>query len=393
MIRVGRCRKVLFPRLDVPVYLNHAAVSPLPAPTSIRLQHLLEEHARDGLSGVFKWSEELPVARQNLATLLRVQADDVCFVPNTSAGLTHVAQSFPWNEGDRILLFEDEFPANVVPWKMAARRFGLTVHWSSFAGVVEHGLGALEDILHTLREVRPRLVAVSAVQFQTGLRIPLEALAEACRQVGAVLVVDAIQGLGALPLYPEDLGIDIVVAGGHKWLMGPTGSGVLWMRRALWDQMDTPHASWLSQEDPFGFLEGDEPSLDQSRPVRRGPVSVEAGMINYLGHLGLGVSAGILHSTTPEAISAHAGLYLDQLEQALVARGFTSLRRSESSLRSTILAVLPPEGTSVSTWAEWFRGHGISISTPDGRLRFAPHLANALSEVSLISELLENGPD
>src|SRR5262249_30545396 len=162
--------------------------------------------------------------------------------PNTSRGMSDVALCFPWRRGDRVILFEGEFPANVTPWQRAAETFGLSIAWvplSAFhdgaasgpkprAGMARAIASSEEAGLDRLRAELARgarLVAVSAVQFQTGLRMPVESMAALCHASGAEIFIDAVQCCGAVPIDAGASGVDYLASGSHKWLMGLEGAG------------------------------------------------------------------------------------------------------------------------------------------------------------------------
>src|SRR5262249_23977936 len=154
---------------------------------------------------------------------------------------------------DRVVIFEGEFPANTTPWLRAAELFGLTVVWipvADFLASEEQGLSRLD------RELAQgaRLVAVSAVEFQSGLRMPVEAMAARCHAAGAELFVDGVQGCGVVPIDVSASGIDYLAAGAHKWLMGLEGAGFLYVNPSRVEALRPHVAGWLSHEDAIAFL-------------------------------------------------------------------------------------------------------------------------------------------
>ncbi len=375
----------LFSRLEVPIYLDHAAVSPASDPVLEAMTDAMQAGARLGIGAMHSWLEGSERARSNVASLLGVPSEEVALTGNTSQGVTAVARGLDWQPGDRIVLFRGEFPANVTPWLLAASDFGLEVRWAeaeAFRLDPEAALAELEPLLEGAR-----LVAVSAVQFQTGFAMPLEAIGQACRRHGAELFVDAIQGLGLLPL-SADLPIDYLAAGGHKWLMGPLGTGILWARPERWTELRPHHASWLSHQDGLSFLMEGEGLLRYDRPLRTGPASIEGGVANATGHAALAASVGLLLELGLPAIEEHVGRWVDALELGLLERGFTSARVAHG--RSGILSVKPAEG-DVLGLAGHLRERGASVSTPDGWLRFAPHWPNALDEVPTLLDAIDRG--
>src|SRR5262249_23195394 len=142
-------------------------------------------------------------------------SEDVYFVPNTTHGVSMVAEGFPWRTGDNVVLATDEYPANQYPWMNLAGR-GVEVR----AGPSRAGRGPIGDLRAALTD-RTRVLTVSAVEFASGFRNDLDALGELCRQRGVFFFVDAIQSLGVFPLDVQQTPVDALAADSHKWLLGP----------------------------------------------------------------------------------------------------------------------------------------------------------------------------
>jgi len=312
--------------------------------------------------------------RARLGRLLGVEPATLALTGGATHGVQAIALSFPWSRGDRVVLFEGEFPANVTPWQRAAELFQLEpvfVPLAPFHRSSEDGLARLEVELSR----GARLVAVSAVQFSTGLAMPLAAMAGLCARHGAELFVDAIQALGAVPVDAAALGIDYLAGGAHKWLMGAEGCGFLYVRPGRVASLRPALAGWLSHEEALTFLS--EPGqLRHDRPIRREAGLFEAGSASALSHAALDASLGLLLELGPAAIHAHANRYLDRLEPLLAERGFASRRAHEPGRRSCILSVAPPSGRALRSLREALARHGVAAGTPDGLLRFAPHWPN-----------------
>lgn len=382
----------LFPDLESRAYLAHAAVSPPSLVARRAVIGLLGDYARRG-SGAFGAAlDQRDRLRQKLGALVHARPGEVALVPNTSLGVTHVALGFPFAAGDRVLCFRGEFPANVTPWQRAAGLFGLTLDW------VDADL-ARTDPTRFLAEVDAacargvRLAAVSAVQFQSGLRMPLRAIADRVHAVGGALFVDAIQACGAVPIDVEADGIDALASGGHKWLMGLEGAGMLYLRAALAKSMKPHLAGWLSHEDAFSFLVNGPDLLRYDRPFRADAGLVEGGAFSAVGCAALEASVDVLSALGVDAVHHHVNRYIDVLEGELVARGFRSLRGAEAGQRSCILGVLPPEGDGRDApwWSRALAARGVVTSCPDGVLRFAPHWPNeAGREMGAITEALDD---
>lgn len=379
MARAELGDRSLFPDLEGVAYLAHAAISPLSSPVCERIAEVARDYARGGMSGFVRWAPRLQQLRKDLAALIGANPSEVGFVANTTQGVIDVAFGIPWRKGDRVVLFDGEFPANVTPWQQAAEEFGLELCWLSLAPFhhsVDEGLAELQRVL----ERGVRIVAVSAVQYKTGLRMPLAEMAALCHKYDAEIFVDAIQALGATPL-KVSWGIDYLSSGSHKHLMGPEGAGFLYVAERCASSFEPRLAGWLSHKDPVAFLTGDEPRLRYDSPFRRGAHAMEIGTNNVIGLAALDASLELLSQLSVPAIHAHVEAYLDRLETGLVERGFRSHRTGAPALRSTILSVAIPEGLRLSKLAGALRERGVICNTPDGLMRFAPHWPNAIDEV------------
>lgn len=378
--------RALFPDLAWRVYLDHAAVGPLPRPAIDALREAARAQAADGVASVGRLLEEAGHVREGFAALVGANPDGVCLTGNTSAGVTAIATCLPWRAGQRILLFEGEFPTNTTPWQQAAALHGLEVVWLPVDTLAtDDGLGRIEDELR--RGVR--LVAVSAVQFQTGLRAPLDELVPLAHAHGALVFVDAIQAAGVVPLRMDGTDIDFLSAGGHKWMMGPLGTGVLAVRPDHFSMLRPALASWLSHTDPLRFLGGEPGRLTYDQPLQGGPALFEGGALNLAGHAALAASLRVLLDVGVEAVYGHVQRYLDPLERGLVARGFRSARAADPSRRSGILSVKPPDGVPPRALVTALHGGGVSVSTPDGWIRCSPSWPNALDELDLVLDVVD----
>jgi selenocysteine lyase/cysteine desulfurase len=201
-------------------------------------------------------------------------------------------------------------------------------------------------------------------------------MAALCARHGAEIFVDAIQALGAVPFDAARLRVDYAAGGGHKWLMGMEGAGVLYVRPERMPALRPALAGWLSHSDPVAFLTEGAGHLRYDRPVRREASLFEAGSASTLARVALDSSLGILLDLGIPAIHAHANRYLDRLEALVVARGFSSHRARDAAGRSCILSASPPPGRDPRKIRDALAGEGVAVSIPDGLVRFAPHWPN-----------------
>lgn len=371
--------RALFPDLEPTVYLNNASVSPPSLAVRAAVEQVLDGYARRGMHWYGEEMERRERLRGQLARLIGADAADLALIPNTSHGVMSVALCLPWHRGDRIVLFKGEFPTNITPWQQAARRHELEIVWLEAEAFRHDRARALEQLDDELRR-GVRLVAISAVQFTTGQRMPLETIGALCRRHGSELFVDAIQAAGIVPLDVRAMNIDYLSTGSHKWLMAPEGLGAFYAAPAAAARLQPNVAAWLSHEDPFAFLSHGPGELRYDRPIVKTARMVEAGTFNALATAGLEASLGLLDQLGISTILDHVQAWHDAAEPGLIERGFESARMSDPGGRSGILSIRPPDPSTTPAWARALADLGISCGTPDGWLRLSPHWPNALDE-------------
>jgi selenocysteine lyase/cysteine desulfurase len=378
----------LYPELRAAAYLAYAATAPVSSMVKAAVNRVLDGYAKRGNVAFLEWLEQRERLRQKLGQLIGASCRDIALIAGTTRGISDLALCFPWQAGERVVLFEGEFPANVSPWLRAAELFRLEVDFVPMDRAVEDEASFLEPLSRLLQR-GARLVAVSAVQFQTGLTMPLARIAELCARHGAELCVDGIQACGILPLDVAALGIDYLVSGAHKWLLGLEGVGFLYARPERARALLPRTAGWLSHEDATRFLFSGPGELRYDRPLKQGAQMLEGGSSSTVGFAALEAGIDPLLALGPATIFAHVQRYHDGLEQELEGRGFTSRRAQQADRRSGILSFQPPGELSAAELTLELRQRGVFTSMPDGLLRFAPHFPNALSEIETVLAALD----
>lgn len=369
-----------FPDLAAGVYLNHAAISPPSLLVRAVLRAVADDYATRGVGAFMTWIDQRQRLRTVLAGLVGAEPDDLGLVPNTSHGVLTIALCMPWRRGDRVLCFRGEFPTNVTPWQRAADTFGLELDFEDLTGFGDGSGDGLARVEARLK-AGLRLVAVSAVQFQTGLAMPLRQLAELCHRHDAQLFVDAIQAVGIVPLDLRGHGIDYLACGSHKWLMGTEGCGFIAVHPDRIGQLVPRVAAWLSHEDGLGFLFEGAGQLRYDRPIRKRADFVELGAPNTLGFAALEAGAAPLADLGVAQVHAHAQAFIDGMESGLLQRGFHSQRAPLAAARSGILSLQAPAGVDPVALQLALSARGISCALPDGWLRLAPHWPNSLDQI------------
>ena len=188
-------------------------------------------------------------ARELCARMIGATPDEIALVVNTTYGINVAAATIRLEPGDVIVTPDREFPANVYPWMALAKRLGLTYRRVPCV----NGLADEDSLIRALDEPNVRILSVSWVSFETGLKLDLARLGAACRERGIYFVVDAIQGVGASPIDVHASNIDFFACGGQKWLLSPWGTGFLYVRRELVTRLEPRTVGWLAVKNSEDF--------------------------------------------------------------------------------------------------------------------------------------------
>ena len=388
-VHIGFGDKSLISQLEAKAYLGYAAIAPVTACVSSAVRELLDDYARLGSWALGKWLPRRETLRGQLARLIGASPDHIALATSTTSALSDLAFCLPWQAGDGVLVGNGEFPGNVSPWQNAAALFSLRVEFLPKLRTSDDDefLSALKA---ALRAGRVRLVALSAVQFQTGIRAPLESVVRLCRAHGAELALDAIQACGVVPLDVTALDIDYLTGGAHKWLMALEGAGFLYVKPSCTQRLIPRTAGWLSHEEGLRFLFEGPGMLRYDRPIKGGIQFMEGTSANAAGYAALEAAlAAILQLGVP-AIFEHVSAYLDQLEAGLLARGLNSLRPSQAARRSGILSFEPPSAIAAADVVAGLHERGVCATMPDGLVRFAPHFPNSRAEIPAVLSALDS---
>ncbi len=363
------------------VYLNHAAIGPLPRRSAERMAALARVVSE---TGDRRWPErnaEAERVRSLAARLIGARAPhEIAFVENTSTALSAVAEGIDWRLGDNLVGAEGEFPSNAYPWmNVAARRPGeIEIRLAPERG----GRIDPEDLLSRI-DGRTRLLALSSVQYATGFRSDLKRLGAACRERGALFVVDAIQSLGALALDVEACGLDVLAASAHKWLLGPEGIGLLYVSDRVVERLRPTRAGWRSTRTPYEWAH-----LDLT--FAEGAKRFESGTLNVYGLAAFGGSLEILLEAGAEAIERRVLALAERTAAGFEAAGWTLAAPRDGAFRgeaSGIVAGTHPRHRP-EEMAEALAERGVVVSARAGRLRAAPHFYNTESEIDRFAAAL-----
>lgn len=362
-------------------YFDHAAITALPAPVRDVFVAWSSDLAENGTAAWGKWRKRIDETRRSAATLVNASPDEIALVRNTTEGIGLVAEGIDWQPGDNVVVPEGEFPTNLYPWLNLESR-GVEVR---IVPTVEERLDVAA--VESACDARTRVVAVSWVGYATGWRNDLDALVDVAHRRGARLCVDAIQGLGVLPLDVTRTPVDFFAADGHKWLLGPEGAGMLYIRRDRINELRPLGVGWNSVRHAGNFS---NPAFDLKPSAAR----YEGGSYNKPGFVALGVALDLLLAIGVEAIEARLLEYTDCLVDRLRAAGAEVASDRERTggfdRRSGIVSFTFAEGDPTRIRARC-QELGVVLNCRRERLRASPHVYNDDDDLErLIAALRES---
>lgn len=309
-----------FPQLPGLRYLNHAAVSPWPQRSVDAVSQFATENARTGARDYARWLQVERRLRERLQRLLNAPScADIALVKNTFEALSFVAFGLDWRAGDNVVISDEEFPSNRIVWEALAPLGVEVVQVNLHSGDAEAALLAACG-------PRTRLMAISAVQYASGLRLDLPRLGQDCQARGVLLCIDAIQQLGALPFDVQASQCAFAMADGHKWLLGPEGLGVFYCRSDLRPQLKLHEYGWHMLEQAGDYQ---RTTWEPAKSARR----FECGSPNMLGAMALEASLSLLEevgmSTVESALQERMQWLLDGLRNIPGAHLHSAVARQQ----------------------------------------------------------------
>ncbi len=350
-----------FPHPENISYLNHAAVAPWPVRTAHAVKAFAEENAKLGATHYEGWVATETKLRQQLQQLLNAPAaDDIALLKNTSEALSVVAYGISWRKGDNVVISDQEFPSNRIVWESLSEQ-GVEVRQ-----VPLDSAKTPEDALIENTDGRTRLLAISSIQYASGLRMNLAPLGEYCRQHEILFCVDAIQSVGALSLDVRAISADFIMADGHKWMLGPEGLAVFYCPAASRDMLRLNQYGWHMVEHLNDY---DRKTWEIARSARR----FECGSANMLGIHALNASLSLLEELGIERIQrlvlANAVYLMDKLGE----RSDVELLTPRQDGRFGGIVTFRRQGVDMGELFRHLRSNGVICALRGGGIRFSPH--------------------
>ncbi|MCQ4306637.1 aminotransferase class V-fold PLP-dependent enzyme [Pseudomonas stutzeri] len=349
-----------FPQIEGLRYLNHAAVAPWPRRAADAVTAFAQQNITLGARDYPQWLAVETSLRGRLARLLNAPSStDIALVKNTSEALSFVAFGLDWKAGDQIVISDEEFPSNRVVWE-ALRPLGVEVLQVNLKGDDPEA-----DLLAACGP-KVRLMAISAVQYASGLRLDLPRLGEGCEQRGVLFCIDAIQQLGALPFDVQRYRCAFAMADGHKWLLGPEGLGVFYCRSDLRANLKLHEYGWHMLEHAGDYERSD---WQPARSARR----FECGSPNLLGAMALDASLSLLEEVGMNEVGLALAERIDHLQHELSAMLGVELLSPADPARRAGIMTFRIDGWGNQALFERLKTEQIVCALRGGGIRLSPH--------------------
>ncbi len=363
-----------FPITERAIYLNNCSLTPLPR----RGAAALAEYARTwteqgGRAWYDHWMGELEALHGDIAAVLGADADEIALEPSVSAALVSIASTFDHRARPKAIVSDIDFPTDGHTW-LALERLGVSVEFVSSPDRIGVPLEAFDRAV----DERTALVCTGHVYYTSGYIQDVRGLAEICHRKGAALVVDAYQSIGALPFDVHASGVDFLVGGTLKWLMGGPGMAFTYARRDRIAGARPTALGWWAMADPFAF---DVKHLDLAPNARRFEYGTPAVAAAYTARAGI----SLLREVGVDAVRERHMRLSQRLVDGAREQGWRLRCPTDATRRTSIVTLEHPDPASA---VGALGAAGCIADFRPGIIRLSPHYFNTLAEMDRTLELL-----
>ncbi len=380
-----------FPALHKMVFFGSASVGPLPRVAMVAMQRYSKELRVDFAPAAWE-ADPVAEVRSLAAQLINASPEELVATTSTSAGINLLAGAIHWKRHDNIVINDLEYPVNVFPWLHQAHKHGLEVRVVH----AHNGLLPLSEMIAAI-DRKTRVLAVSHVEFATGFRNDIPALAKAVHKAGGLICVDASQSLGVLPVDVQEMEIDVLASGGYKWLCGPVGSGLAYIRKDLAEGLtpatidyaditvDAHEAVWNA------LVSGNEYAMAEA-PLQGDAQRFQPEGLSPIAIKGLASSLSYIVDLGSESIEERITELVDYLIERLRAARIGILSPTAPEKRAGIVTVSVPYNLSkpndTHRLEQKLQNARIVAHPRGGGLRLAVHFFNTEEEIDLVVDFI-----
>ena len=376
-----------FPALHKMVFFGSAGVGPLPRTAMVAMQRYSKELRVDFAPTAWE-ADPIAEVRSLASQLIHSSSEEIVATTSTSSGINLLAGAIRWKRHDNVVINDLEYPANIFPWLHQAQKHGLEIR------VVrsENGSLPLSEMTAAI-DKKTRVLAVSHVAYANGTRNDIPSLSEAVHKVRGLICVDASQSLGVLPIDVEEMGIDVLAAGGEKWLCGPLGSGFAYIREDLAESLDPATIDYeditVNAHDTVwqALVSGGEYAIEDA-PLRKNARRFQREGLSPIATKGFASSISYILDLGSEAIEERITQLVDYLIERLQEAKIGIISPTEPNKRAGIVTVKVPYDLSkqkdVTKLKQRLEQAKIVAHPRGGGLRLSVHFFNTEEEIDQV---------
>lgn len=356
------------------IYFNHASTAPINILMKKRIDEFIRQRGEDALDDYWAFKTVADETKSIIGEMINCSGDRIAFLDNTTNGLILLTLGTDWKPGDRIILNDVEFPANVYPF-LHLKAKGVEIDFIKSA----NGIVTAEEIIEAIRP-ETKLISVSFVQFLSGYRIDLEKIGKVCKEKRIIFCVDSIQGLGAVRLDVEKYNIDYLANGTQKWMLGLQGLAFIYVRKDLQDKMKSAPIGWLAVKNAWDFLKFDLAAKETAERF-------QPGTLNNIGIYAFNSSMKLFNEfgfdEIEKQIISNSKYFIDELAKIGYKSPLCSLPEKHLS---GIVSFRTNNGQKM---IDYLKEKKIVCSLREGYIRFAPHFYNTKQDIDYVVDALK----
>ncbi len=361
-------------------WLNVASEGPLPKAAKKALEEAVVWKSSPHLLTVAKFQQAPLELKQSIARLIHVHHDDVILGNSATYGLHLLANGLPLKAGDEIILLQNDFPTDILPW-LSLESKGVIVHQLK----AQHHVLTPEELKKAINR-QTKLVCLPLVHSFTGFKQELTLISQLCRSHGIRCIVNLSQAAGAFEIDLNEWEVDAAVCAGYKWLLGPYGTGFCWIKKEVREKLNYAQNYWISLMDEKSLSSEGPLSLKDDHSARRYDIFGTANFFNYVPWR---ASIDYLLSVGLNKINEHNQRLVDQLISGLDQKKFYLVSPSAKKERSNIVVFSYQDAFQNSRLSEFLKSEGIHLALWKNRLRASPHLYNTSQDIEKLLKALE----
>jgi len=362
-----------FPVLERKTYLNSCSYGAMAVDVMEAFQRYIDDRMNKGCDWNY-WVERNEAVRSSVATLLGANPDEVAVTTSASAGINALASALDFTgPRNKVVISDFEFPTNAQIWYAQELRGARVVRVAETDGYIP-----VEKFAETIDE-ETLIVAISQVCFRNGAKLDIPAIAEIARSKGALILMDGYQGLGATNFDVVAAGVDFVVGGMVKYLLGTAGIGFLYARESLIETLVPTVTGWFAAQDIFAM---DTTRYDPSTTARRFESGTPPVVNTYAAEAGL----AILQAQGMAAIEHRIGELTAAIKEAAREAGYSLATPEDPARHGPMIAIRAIDDAALVASLE---ADDIVTSCRDGNLRVSPHFYNNEQDIDVLFSALK----